>query len=205
VVEDWTIPMRAGATAVVVRGQVLYEPPPSPWPWVIGAVALAAAVVALSRTRGWKTVFVVTLALLTAAEVVHVFGLWDASTASFGTKLGESAYSLAGIALGLVGLGWMWRKGVDSAVPLVLVAAIFLVIAGGFSDVTSLSNALVPSTLPADLARLLVALNLGLGCGLAVAAALRLRPSTPSGRPPARSRPTRRARQQPRPEAPVTS
>ena len=65
-----------------------------------------------------------------------MIGLWGASTASTGTKLAESVYSLAGIALGLLGLGWMWRKGVESAVPLVLVATIFLFVAGGLADVT---------------------------------------------------------------------
>ncbi len=152
----------------------------------------------LSRTRAWRTVFVVALALLTLTEIVHVVGLWDASTASFGTKLGESAYSLAGIALGLLGLGWIWRKGAESAVPIVLVATIFLFVAGGLADVTSLGNSQVPSTFSAGFARLLVTLTLGLGGGLAVAAAFRLRPSTPAR--PATRRPPR-----PRETAPVTS
>ena len=115
---------------------------------MIGAVLLAALVVVLARTRSWRTVFMVVLALLTLAEIVHVIGLWGGSTASTGTKLGESAYSLAGILLGLVGLGWMWRKGAESAVPLVLVAAIFLFVAGGMADVTTLGNSQIPSTLP---------------------------------------------------------
>ncbi len=196
VVDNWKIPMRVGSERVVARGQLIYVPPPSPWPWVVGAVLIAALVVVLSRTRGWRTVFVVALALLTLTEIVHVIGLWDASTASFGTKLGESAYSLAGIALGLVGLGWIWRKGAESAVPLVLVAAIFFFVAGGLSDVTSLGNSQIPSSLSAGFARVLVMVTLGLGAGLAVAAAWRLRPSSPT-RPAAR--PPR-----PRPRASVT-
>ena len=185
VVDNWVIPMRVGSTDVAARGQLIYVPPPSPWPWVVVAVLIAALVVGLSRTRAWRTVFVVALALLTLTEAVHVIGLWDASTASFGTKLGESAYSLAGIALGLLGLGWIWRKGAESAVPLVLVATIFLFVAGGLADVTTLGNSQVPSTFSAGFARLLVTLTLGLGAGLAVAAALRLRPSSPA-RPAAR-------------------
>jgi hypothetical protein len=141
--------------------------------------------VLLSRTRWWRTVFVAALALLTLTEIVHVLGLWDASTASFGSKLGASAYSFAGILLGLLGLGWIWRKGAESAVPLVLVASIFLFVAGGLSDVTTLGNSQIPSTLSPGLARFLVLLTLGLGAGLAVASAWRLRPSTPT-RPPAR-------------------
>jgi hypothetical protein len=192
VVDNFRIPMRVGDETVVARGQIVYVPPPSPWPWVIGAVLLAVLVFLLARTASWRTVFGVVLALLTLTEIVHVVGLWGGSTASTGTKLGESAYSLAGILLGLLGLGWMWRKGAESAVPLVLVAAIFLFVAGGMADVTTLGNSQVPSTLPAAVARLLVAVTLGLGAGLAVAAALRLRPSTPAA--PA-----------PRPRARVTS
>jgi hypothetical protein len=188
VVDNWEIPMRVGGEDVTARGQLIYVPPPSPWPWVVGAVLLAALVVVLSRTSAWRTVFVVALAALTLTEIVHVIGLWDASTASFGTKLGESAYSLAGIALGLLGLGWIWRKGAESAVPIVLVATIFLFVAGGLADVTSLGNSQIPSTFSAGFARLLVMLTLGLGAGLAVAAALRLRPSAPAAPPPRRAR-----------------
>jgi hypothetical protein len=198
VVDNWVIPLRVGREDVNVRGQIVYVPPPSPWPWIVGAVLIAALVFVLSRTRVWRTVFVVALALLTVTEIVHVVGLWDASTASFGTKLGESAYSLAGIALGLLALGWIWRKGAESAVPIVLVATIFLFVAGGLADVTSLGNSQVPSTFSAGLARLLVTLTLGLGGGLALAAAFRLRPTTPAR--PARRRPPR-----PRQAEPVTS
>ena len=196
VVDNWEIPMRVGSEDVTARGQLIYVPPPSPWPWVLGAVLLAALVVVLSRTSAWRTVFVLALAALTLTEIVHVIGLWDASTASFGTKLGESAYSLAGIALGLLGLGWIWRKGAESAVPIVLVATIFLFVAGGLADVTSLGNSQIPSTFSPGFARLLVMLTLGLGAGLAVAAALRLRPSSPAKPPQAR---------RPRPAASVTS
>jgi hypothetical protein len=189
VVDNWVIPMRVGDEDVTARGRLIYVPPPSPWPWVVGAALIAALVVVLSRTRSWRTVFVVALALLTLTEIVHVLGLWDASTASFGTKLGESAYSLAGIGLGLLGLGWIWRKGAESAVPLVLVATIFLFVAGGLADVTTLGNSQVPSTFSAGFARALVTLTLGLGAGLAVAAALRLRPASPTRPAPRRARP----------------
>jgi hypothetical protein len=198
VIDHFEIPMRVGGETVNARGQIVYVPPPSPWPWVLGAVLIGALAFGLSRTRSWKAVFVVALALLTLAEIVHVFGLWDASTASFGTKLGESAYSLAGIALGLLALGWIWRKGAESAVPIVLVAAIFLFVAGGLADVTCLGNSQIPSTLAPGFARLLVMLTLGLGAGLAVAAAFRLRPPS-QARPPSR-RPGPRRR-----PAPVTS
>jgi hypothetical protein len=197
VIDHFSLPMRVGNEKVVARGRIVYVPPPSPWPWVIGAVVLAGVVFALSRTKRWPLVFVVALAVLTASEIVHVIGLWDASSATFGTKLGESIYSMAGIALGLLTLWWIWRKGAESAVPLVLVASLFLFVAGGLADVTTLGKSQLPSTLPGDLARLLVTLTLGLGAGLGAAAALRLRPVAGA--------PGRRRRPPPRRRAPVGS
>jgi hypothetical protein len=196
VVDNFEIPMRTGATAVVAHGQIIYVPPPSPWPWVIGSLVLAVIVFALARTRAWRTVFAVTLALLAVTEIVHVVGLWGGSTASTGTKFVESAYSVGGILLAVVGLVWMKRKGVEAAVPLVLVATIFLFVAGGLADVTTLGHSQIPSTFSAAFARVLVTLTLGLGAGLAAAAALRLRPPPVDRTPHARRPPAR---------APVTS
>lgn len=190
VVDNFEIPMRTNGTSVVAHGQIIYVPPPSPWPWVIGALVLAGVVFAVARTRSWRTVFAVTLALLAGAEIVHVVGLWGGSTAAAGTKFAESAYSLGGILLAVVGLVWMWRKGVEAAVPLVLVATIFLFVAGGLADVTTLGHSQVPSTFSTATARLLVTITLGLGAGLAAAAAVRLRPP-PERTPPARHRPAR--------------
>ena len=193
VVDNFEIPMRTNGQSVVAHGQIIYVPPPSPWPSVIVAVVLAVIVFALARTKSWRTVFAVTLALLTVTEVVHVIGLWGGSTANTGTKFLESAYSLGGILLGVLGLVWMWRKGVEAAVPIVLVATIFLFVAGGLADVTTLGNSQVPSTFSAGFARLLVTVTLGLGAGLAAAAAFRLRPPpperSPSARPPAKRAP----------------
>ena len=183
VVDNFEIPMRTNGEAVVAHGQIIYVPPPSPWPWVIGALVLAGIVFALARTASWRTVFAFTLALLTVTEIVHVIGLWGGSTATAGTKFVESAYSLGGILLAVVGLVWMWRKEVDAAVPLVLVATIFLFVAGGLADVTTLGNSQIPSTFSAAFARLLVTITLGLGAGLAAAAALRLRPPPPERAP----------------------
>ena len=179
VVDNFEIPMRAGQHSVVVRGQILYVPPPSPWPWLLGAVVLAAVVLAVSRTRFWPTTFAIVLGALALTELLHVIGLWGASTASFGTKALESAYSIAGIVLALVALGWSARKGAESAVPVVLIAAIFLFVAGGLADVATLGHSQIPSTYGPGFTRLLVTVTLGLGAGLTIAAAWRLRPAAP--------------------------
>ena len=123
---------------------------------------------------------------MVVSDLLHVIGLWDATTASTGSKLAESAYSLVGVALGVLALLWMWRRGADAAMPLVLIAAIFIFFAGGLADVSTIGHSQIPTTLPPTLACLLVCLNLGLGAGVAAGAALHLRKAV---RNPAPSRP----------------
>jgi hypothetical protein len=175
VVDRWTVTFRTGGRTIRASGELVWIPPPSPWPFVGTAVAIAVGVVLLARTRLWRAVLATALVLLVLSVLAHVVGLWDATTATTASKLGESAYSLAGVALGMFALAWMWRRGVESAMPLVLIAAIFLFVSGGLADVSTLGHSLVPTTFPAFVARLLVTFSLGLGAGLAAAAAMRLR------------------------------
>jgi hypothetical protein len=199
VLDRWTVELRDGDREVLVRGVLAWEPPPSPWPSVAIAVVVAALLIGASRTRWWRATLVVALAVLVVCALLHAVGHWGASSEDLATKAGESIYSFAGIALGVVALVWAWRRGVDAAVPFVLVAAVFLLVAGGLADIATLGHSQVPSTLAPVVARLAVSLTIGLGTGLAVAAALRLRIVTPP-------RPSPEASGHPSPaRAPVTS
>jgi hypothetical protein len=175
VIDRWTVDLRTQGRTLRASGELLWIPPPSPWPYVAIAIVLASGVVLLTRTRFWHVALTTALALLVLSDLAHVVGLWNATTATTSSKLGESAYSIVGVALGVVALVWIWRRGAESAMPLVLIAAIFLFVAGGLADVSTLGHSLVPTTFPTVVARLLVTVNLGLGAGLAVAAGLRLR------------------------------
>ena len=179
VIDTFEIGMRTDGRELRATGHIVWVPPPSPWPWVIAAVALAAIVLALSRTRAYGRVFAVALVILTATEFLHVVGLWGASSATAVTKIVESAYSIGGILLGVLALVWMRRRDTEAAVPLILIATIFLFVAGGLADLTSLGASQIPTTYAGWFARLLVTVTLGLGSGLAAAAALRLRPQAP--------------------------
>ncbi|HEX5585713.1 MAG TPA: hypothetical protein VFZ17_00255 [Acidimicrobiia bacterium] len=187
-IDRWTVPLRVGTRAVAAHGVLEWVPPPSPWPAVALAVGLAALVIGLSRTRWWRRVLVVTLAVMVVCATLHTVGHWGATSAGFGTRFTESLYGIVGIALGLLALAWAWRRGVEAAVPFVLVAAIFLLIATGLGDISTIGHSQVPSSLPASVARLAVTITIGLGVGLAVAAGLRLRVLVP-----------------PRPEAPAVT
>jgi hypothetical protein len=193
-VDRWVVDLRTGDRTIRASGELVYVPPPSVWPFVAVAVVLALAVVLLSRTTKWRAALAIGLAVIVVSDLLHVIGLWDATTASTGSKLAESAYSLVGVALGVLALVWMWRRGADAAMPLVLIAAIFIFFAGGLADVSTIGHSQIPTTLPPTLARLLVCLNLGLGAGVAAGAALHLRKAVRNTAP-----------SRPRPRVPVTS
>jgi hypothetical protein len=188
VIDRWTVELRTDGRTVRANGELVYVPPRSPWPYVALAVLLAVVLILLSRTRVWAASLAVGLALLVACDLTHVVGLWHATTASTGSKLAESAYSLVGIALGVLALLWMRRRGADAATPLVLIAGIFLFFAGGLADIGTIGHSQIPTTLPPTLARMLVAASLGVGAGVAVGAALHLR-QTVRTTAPARPRP----------------
>jgi len=175
VISDWNVPARYGDRSLAFTGDVVWIPGPSPWPWLAGALAIALVVVVASRTRSWPLVLGMGTAVLVAGEAVHVAGLWGATTANTVSKLGSSVYSIAGCLVGIGALAMLRRRDPYDATPVVLVAAVFLLIAGGFADITSITRSQLPSTLPEALARGVVMAALGLGLGLVVAAAMRLR------------------------------
>jgi hypothetical protein len=184
VIDHWSFQMRRGSQNVTVTGDLVWVPGPSPWGWVAGALAVAALVVALSRTRAWRWVLVGALALLALSETAHVVGTWTATTASFASKLGASVYSLGGILLAIVALVWLLVRPPSNAIPAVLFAGLIVAVAGGLADLTTLTRSQLPTDAAAPLARTEVMLALGLGAGVAAAAALRLRPPAPPAERP---------------------
>jgi hypothetical protein len=176
VMRKWEVPLRVGGRTATITGDARWIPPPSPWPWILGAVAMAALVIVAGRTRAWARVLAITLAVLLVSEAVHLAGGWGATTSGFLAKLGAGVYSIAGWVIGLVALIWLLRRDPRDATPIVLIAALFLFIAGGLADAPALTRSQLPTTLAPWLARLTVITALGLGFGLLVIAAMRLRP-----------------------------
>jgi len=188
-VQPFVVQLRRGGEAITVKGAVRWIPGPSPWPWIGLALLLALVVVALSRTRFAFAAVGATLAVVAVSEAAHVVGGWGGTTVGAGTKLAASVYAVGGITVSILALVWLLRRGLDAASPLVLVAGLFLALAGGLADVTMLTRSQLPTTLPGSAARLVVTLALGLGLGLAGAGALRLRPQRHPRRAP-RATPT---------------
>jgi hypothetical protein len=197
-VQRWVVELEQGGRSITVRGDVVWVPAPSSSPWLLGALLLAVAVVALSRTRAWRAVLATALGIAVVAEAIHVVGSWQATTASLWSKMGTSVYSFGGIAFGLVALVLLVRRrDAYDATPAALLAGLVLALTGGLADLPSFARSQLASTLPDTLTRLVVMLALGLGAGVAIAAALRLRrpeaghrPAAHTRRPPARARVT---------------
>lgn len=181
VVSVWTLELVQGNRTSVVTGEIRWVPGPAPTPWLLGALALAVAVVAGGRTRRWPAVVAASLALLMGAEVVHVVGQWGATAGSVPTRLGAAVYSILGVAFGVYALARLLRPRSDpfDATPLALVAALVMTIAGGLGDLPTLTRSFVPTTLTAGFARSLVAVSLGVGVGTVAVAAMRLRRPLP--------------------------
>jgi hypothetical protein len=145
VMANWEVPVRVDGRTAMITGDATWIPPPSPWPWILGAVTLAALVITFGRTRAWARVLTFALAVLLVSETVHIVGSWGATTSGFLAKLGAGVYSIAGLAIGVVALIWLVRRDPRDATPIVLIAALFLFIAGGLADVTSLTRSQVPA------------------------------------------------------------
>ncbi|HEV2311273.1 MAG TPA: hypothetical protein VGU73_12195 [Acidimicrobiia bacterium] len=181
----WTVTLVRGRTTIAVHGDVVWVPGPSAWPWVGLALVLALLVLALAATRLARPAVAVALAAMIAGESAHVAGVWGGTTVGGATKLAASAYALGGIAVGVLALVWVVRRSVSAAAPLLLLAGLFLALAGGLADVTVLYRSQLPTTLPHAWARFEVAMVIGLGLGVAAIGAWRLR-ATPRHVPAAR-------------------
>jgi len=179
---SFEIQLESDGDRIVVPGEVVWVPPPSPWPWLVGALGLAVGVALLSRVRPWPLILTLALVVLVGFAVAHVVGGWGATTSATSTRLAASVYSIAGIAVGVGALVWLARaRDPYDATPSVLVSALFLAVAGGLADLTVLTRSQVPTTLPPTLVRVGVMVALGVGAGLAVGAGLRIRrPAPPS-------------------------
>ena len=180
VIQDWKIPLIQQGRRLVVTGDALWVPGPSPWPWILGALALAALVVGWCRTSAWVRVMELALGVLIVSETVHVVGAWQAATASVGSRALASVYSIGGIVVCALALAWLRRRDPWAATPAVLIAGLFVLVAGGLADLTTLTRSQLPTTLPDAVGRLTVTIALGLGAGLVIAAAGRLRPPAPT-------------------------
>jgi len=182
----WTVSLVRDGEPIAVRGDVVWVPGPSAWPWVGIAAAFALVILLLAATRLARPAVAAALAAMIVGETAHVLGVWAGTTVGGATKLAASAYALGGMAVGVLALVWVLQRGVSAAAPLLLLAGLFLALAGGLADIAVLYRSQLPTTLPPAWARLEVAMVIGLGIGVAAIGGWRLRAGprrVPAARP----------------------
>jgi hypothetical protein len=184
VVPDWRVPLRQGDRDMVVHGTVTWIPGPSPWSWMLTAVALFAA--ALAAAGGYRRPKVLAAVALVAvfADVVHTAGALLASTAPLAVELYGSLTSAAGWAVATFGAYRLLRGKTDTGLLYVLLGGVFLTLAGALPDLAALSRSQIASGFSPVVTRAAITFTLGLGAAMVVAGIAGFR--TPRRSEPAR-------------------
>ena len=195
VVPNWQLPIRQGPRTFIVSGSITWVPGPSPWPWVLAAALLCAGVVLASRTRRWREALVAATAAAVVADVLHTAGSWIASTASGAVKAYGMSVSVAAWVVGALAVVRLLRGRDEPARTYLLLAGVFLLLAGGVLDLPTLGRSQLPSALGPTATRAVVTVVLGLGAGIVVVA-LRGLPRPVRRRAGAARRPPQRSPQQ---------
>jgi len=176
VIEGWKVPLRVDGAPATITGDVVWVPGPSPWIWLLVAVALAAVVYFAGMTSAFRWVAVAALVALLFAVAIDLGGSWGGSTASAGSKVGASVYTGVAWIMGVSALVWMLLPSWRRAVPAVMFTGIVFVIVSGLGNITALWKSQVPSSAGPDWARVAVVIALGVGTGLTILAARHLKP-----------------------------
>jgi hypothetical protein len=177
VVPAWQIPLRVGGDGgrtVLVRGRIDWVPGPSPWPWAVLALVTFAAVVA-AASSGRPGLLALAALLAVAADLTHTAASFAASTASLATKLYAGSTSLAGWVVAALAALRLLRGRTDTGYVYLLLAGVFVALAGALPDLGALARSQLPSALDPLATRAAIALSFGLGAGLVAAGLLGLR------------------------------
>ena len=189
VIPSWQIPLRLGDRTVLIRGDVVWVPGPSPLPWALLALAALGAMVAVGRDHHRLRTLALLVLLGVAADVVHTAGAVAGSTASVAVKVYGASTSVAGWLVAAIAVRRLLGRRPASGDVYLLLAGVFLAVAGALPDLGTLVRSQVPSAFPAALTRTAVALTLGFGTGMIVAGLLGQRAAERAARPaPGRGR-----------------
>ena len=170
--DDWQIPMTLGGSQeIVARGDLRWIPGPNPLPWLLLAIASAAALIGATFTKRWKLILGAGTALLVIVSLVQAAGIAYAP-ATTGSPLGR--LSSGGMWLvpawisGIIGARNLLTNRGDSALA-ALICAVIAGFTGGIMDIGGLFSSQIAFAWPSTLARVCVALSLGLAVGILVA------------------------------------
>lgn len=169
-VSDWEIPLVSEGVTSTARGSIEWVPAPAMWVWA-AVSALVAGVAAGLLVRFSPTAQWVLAAVAAALYAVHLWGVWVDSVEPSAEKLAIVTFPALSVAL-LVGSARVYNDSKLHSALLGLGSAALtgVVIAAG--TWSWLTTSQVPSGLPPDAARLLVAVLVGLSGGTTAWAAV---------------------------------
>jgi hypothetical protein len=182
VIPNWEVFLRHGDTEIVARGDLTWVPGPSPVPWVLLALGLAAAAVLVSLTRWWAWGVAFFVVVLVAVDVGHSIGIALETAGSVGSQIARvflvGFYSVLAWTAGIVAVVALARRRAEGLFAAAFTALVVLLF-GGLADISNLSRSQLPFAWDADLARAAVAASLGLGAGITLASILGIRRHLP--------------------------
>jgi hypothetical protein len=169
VVPDWQVPLRQGDRTMVVRGDITWVPGPSPWPWLLAAVALFAG--ALGAARGYRRPQVLAVVALAAvaADVVHTVGALLGSAAPLAAEVYGTATSAVGWVVAVVAAQRLLRGRADTGLVYLLLGGVILTLAGAVPDLSALARSQLPSGFGPVATRAAISVSLGLGASMVIA------------------------------------
>ena len=174
---QWAVRMRFGAQDVVAKGDLVWQPGPSPLPWIAVILVSLALVVVIGRRAAWDRSLAAITAGLLAIDVFHVVGLGLANAGSLSYRLTkaitQSPFEPLAWAVGILAIVWL-RRGRPDGLSLAALAGLQIALLGGLGDINALARTVVPFGFGANVARLVVALSTGLGLGITAVAAMRM-------------------------------
>lgn len=182
----WRVPFDYGGRRMTVRGKLEWVPGPSPWLWLLGALAVTAPpVLAGLRTRprgdGWPGLARPAAAVLGAVSAVNVTNLVNdvlAVPAPVSTQVLAAVQTGTFVALGVLGARRAWRGG-DGAFAALGIGAGSLLVGQGLLLLPVLGSSQLATVFPPAVSRAAVALSLAQALPLAVATVVGARATMP--------------------------
>ncbi len=168
---DWQIPVLVDDQAAMITGRLDHVDGPNAAVVVFGVVVgVGIVVAACSRlaVQRRRSAAAITFALLAAANVVQMVGVWQASTDPFGGRIGAALYALAAaFACGLL-TRTLLRADPERRAPLLLLCGVVVSICGGVANAGWLFHSQLPTTMPGVIARAIVGVDLVTGLSAVV-------------------------------------
>jgi len=178
VIPEWKVPLEIAGEESTVRGDLTWVPGPSPTPWYLLAVGLAALVVAAGLGRRSHLRLAGIVALLIGVDLAHIAAKAAAGAGGIGAGVGAilsgSFFSIAAWLVGGFAIRLLLRDSDDGPLAAAFTGAVIALL-GGLADIADLSRSQLPVAVPDAIARLFVTLSMGVGVGLVLAALLVLR------------------------------